>query len=136
MLDKDVNKFLEHILEEGVKKTEIVDKSEKTLPIIALRGKVLFPNTFLNFDVGREISVTAVDVSVKSGSEIFICAQKNSAIEIPKVTDFFTVGVVAKIKQVIKIQSSGHVKVSVEALYRAGAKDIKEAPSAFRPQRS
>lgn len=126
MLDKDVNKFLEHILEEGVKKTEVVDKSEKTLPIIALRGKVLFPNTFLNFDVGREISVTAVDVSVKSGSEIFICAQKNSAIEIPKVTDFFTVGVVAKIKQVIKIQSSGHVKVSVEALYRAGAKDIKE----------
>ncbi len=126
MLDKDVNKFLEHILEEGVKKTEVVDKSEKTLPIIALRGKVLFPNTFLNFDVGREISVTAVDVSVKSGSEIFICAQKNSAIEIPKVTDFFTVGVVAKIKQVIKIQNSGHVKVSVEALYRAGAKDITE----------
>ena len=129
MTEKDVNKFLEHILEEGIKKTENVDKSEKTLPIIALRGKVLFPNTFLNFDVGREISVTAVDVSVKSGSEIFICAQKNSAIEIPKVGDFFNVGVVAKIKQVIRIQSSGHVKVSVEALYRAMARDISEQKS-------
>ncbi len=127
MLEKDVNKFIEHILEEGVKKTENVDKSEKTVPVIALRGKVLFPNTFLNFDVGREISVTAVDVAVKSGSEIFICAQKNSAVEIPKVGDFFTVGVVAKIKQVIKIQGNGHTKVSVEALYRAGAKDISEA---------
>ena len=126
MTEKDVNKFIEHILEEGVKRTEIVDKSEKTIPVIALRGKVLFPNTFLNFDVGREVSVTAIDVAVKSGSEIFICAQKNSAVEIPKVTDFFTVGVVAKIKQVIKIQNSGHTKVSVEALYRAGAKDFTE----------
>ncbi|MBE7083333.1 MAG: endopeptidase La [Clostridiales bacterium] len=104
-----------------------MDKSEKTIPVIALRGKVLFPNTFLNFDVGREISVTAVDVAVKSGSEIFICAQKNAAVEIPKVTDFFTVGVVAKIKQVIRIQGNGHTKVSVEALYRAGAREISEA---------
>jgi len=127
MLEKDVNKFIEHILEEGVKRTENVDKSEKTIPVIALRGKVLFPNTFLNFDVGREISVTAVDVAVKSGSEIFICAQKNAAVEIPKVTDFFTVGVVAKIKQVIRIQGNGHTKVSVEALYRAGAREISEA---------
>ncbi len=126
MTEKDVNKLLEQIFENGVKRTENVDKSEKTLPVIALRGKVLFPNTFLNFDVGREISLTAIDVAVKSGSELFICAQKNSAVETPKISDIFKVGVVAKIKQVIRIQGGNTTKVSVEALYRASVNDITE----------
>ena len=66
-------------MEEQVK--EITNNIENTkentleLPLIALRGKVLFPKTLLNFDVGRPFSVKAIDVAMENRSLIFISAQ-------------------------------------------------------------
>lgn len=100
-------------MDENIKETNI-----KTLPMVALRGKVLFPKVFLNFDVGRPMSVTAVNRASDLDSLIFIASQKNAFIDAPRKTDICEVGVVAKILQIAKMPNE-NVKVKVEALYRA-----------------
>ncbi len=97
---------------------ELINPKTRTLPMVVLRGKVLFPKTFLNFDVGRPMSVSAVNKAANSGSLLFIAAQRNAVIDNPKKSDVFTVGVIAKIKQILKLPSNT-MKVSVEALTRA-----------------
>ena len=114
------------------------EQNVKVMPVIALRGKVLFPNTFLNFDAGRPISVAAVDAAPTSGNLLFIAAQKNAFIDAPSKSDISDVGVIARIKQVGRI-NGGAMKVGVEALSRAVAvryvpakgyfaAEVKEAP--------
>ena len=88
-----------------------------TLPVVVLRGKVLFPKTILNFDVGRPMSVAAVEKAVSQDNMLFIVAQKNALIDAPKKSDICTVGVYAKIKQVLK-GANGIIKLNVEALAR------------------
>ena len=102
------------------------EKETKVLPVIALRGKVLFPNTFLNFDAGRPISVAAVEAAPTYGNLLFIATQKNAFIDAPNKGDIFIVGVIARIKQVASINGSA-VKVAVEALSRA--KIVKFVPA-------
>ena len=84
----------------------INDTKQKILPMVALRGKVLFPKTFLNFDVGRPQSISAIEKATELNSEIFIATQKNSFVESPKKTDVFRIGVIARIKQIIFFISS------------------------------
>lgn len=96
----------------------VIENQTVELPVVALRGKVFLPNTFLNFEVGRPISVTAVETAVSMQSEIFIAPQKSVFIDSPRKSDISTVGVVAKIKQIIK-PSQNLFKVNVEGLYRA-----------------
>ncbi len=105
-------------------------KNTIILPVIALRGRVLLPKNFINFDVGRPMSVKAVQTASNTGSLVFIAAQKNVAIDAPKQGDIYTVGVIAKIKQVIKVPS-GSMKVNVEALTRARVVEFKNNPDYF-----
>ncbi len=95
-----------------------IDVNIKELPVVALRGKVLFPKTFLNFDVGRAISKNAINKSSETGGEIFVVAQKSAFTENPTKDDMINVGVVARVKQILKMPGN-NMKVSVEALYRA-----------------
>lgn len=109
----------------------IKEKEEiKIFPLVALRGKVLFPKTFLNFDVGRPISVSAINQAAESDSTIFITKQKSAFIDAPRKSDICKTGVVAKIKQIIKLPN-GNMKVSVEALYRAKIVEFKEVKPNF-----
>ena len=94
------------------------------LPTIALRGKVLLPKNLLNFDVGRPMSVKAVNVAGATGSLLFITAQKNVFIDAPDVDDLYTVGVIAKVKQIVKMPN-GNMKVHVEALARGKVVEFK-----------
>ena len=132
MTEKEVGKFIEQIIESD---KSIIDNNdvggEKVLPLIALRGKVFFPKTLLNFDVGRVASISAVEQAVKDNSEIFITSQRRAQIEAPKMDDICKVGVIARIKQVIKIQNTGNMKVSVEALCRARVKELISAKGHF-----
>ncbi len=100
------------------------------LPVIALRGKVFFPSTHLNFEVGRPLSVAAVETAVAMQSEIFIAPQKSVFIDAPRKSDICSVGVVAKIKQIIK-PSQNVFKVSVEGLYRAKIVEFKNTKDYF-----
>ncbi|MBO4252199.1 MAG: endopeptidase La [Clostridia bacterium] len=98
--------------------TENKKNDIKAMPVIALRGKVLFPNTFLNFDAGRPISVAAVEAAPAFGNLLFIAAQKNAFIDSPLKGDILTVGAIARIKQVAKLGGEA-MKISVEAIARA-----------------
>lgn len=95
-----------------------IEKKDRILPMVVLRGKVLFPKIFLNFDVGRPQSILAIEKATQTNSEIFIATQKNAVIEMPKKTEVFKIGVIARIKQVIKLPG-GTIKVGVEAVSRA-----------------
>ncbi len=105
-------------MDEIIKTENIEQKTYKTLPAIALRGKVLFPNIYLNFDVGRPMSVTAVNVAQKNNDEIFITSQINTFIDSPRAGDLNKVGVIAKIKQVLRAPG-GSIKLNVQAVQRA-----------------
>ena len=100
-----------------------VEKAEKILPVVPLRGKVLFPGTLLNFDAGRPSSVAAVEASGKTGGEVFIAAQKNAFIDSPTKKDIYKTGVIAKIKQIIKLPNNT-VKLNVEAVARAKIREF------------
>ena len=106
-------------LSEDIENANVLDGEQRKMPLLALFGKVLFPKILLNFDVGRPFSITAVNKAVESGSLIFITMQKGMFIEEPKKDEVYKVGVVAKIKQVVKVQNTNNLKVSVQALYRA-----------------
>ena len=105
-------------------------KENLILPLIALRGRVLFPNNLLNFDVGRPMSVKAIQTASQPGSLVFIAAQKNAFIDAPKKKDICTVGVIAKIKQIIKVPS-GNMKVNVEAVCRGKIVEFKDCKDYF-----
>lgn len=107
-----------------------LEKQNLILPTIALRGRVLLPKNFLNFDVGRPMSIKAVQMASQTGSLIFIVAQKSASIDAPRKEDLYTTGVIAKIKQVIKVPS-GSMKVNVEALCRAKLVAFRDNPEYF-----
>ncbi len=88
------------------------------LPTIAIRGLVMFPNMVLHFDVARQKSILALNRAMQGNQKIFLVTQKNSRVENPTKEDLYTVGVVAKVKQILKAQSES-VRVVVEGQYRA-----------------
>ena len=94
-----------------------VKEQEKIYTLVTLRGKVLFPKTMLNFEVGRPKSIEAVNRAMADKSEIVIAPQKNAFIENPTKEEVLDVGVVAHIKQVVKGQGA-NMKVVVQALRR------------------
>lgn len=106
------------------------ENEKKSLPMIALRGKVVFPKTFISFDVGRQISLAAVNAAAENNTQLFIAAQKNALVDTPSKNDLNRYGVVARVAQIIKLPG-GNVKVSVEALYRAFAENIKTENGMF-----
>ena len=134
MTDKEAKDLIEEIIESDkidVEANQIEEAKERTLPLIALRGKVFFPKTLLNFDVGRPMSIKAVEKAVNEGGELFITSQKSALIENPKITDMCQTGVVARIKQVVKVQSTGNVKVCVESVCRAKIKEVIQSKDCF-----
>ncbi len=95
------------------------------LPVLPLRGLVVFPKTLLHFDVGRKKSQIAISAAMKNNQEIFLVAQKNPAVKDPVDSDLFEMGVVCRIVQVIK-QTDDTTRIIVEGLYRARAERYYE----------
>lgn len=109
---------------------ELIKEERPVYPVIPLRGKVIFPNTFVNFDVGRPMSLNAVKAASDGDLKVFIAAQKNALVENPKKSDLYQTGVVAKIRQVIKLPK-GNVKVSVQAVARARVLTLVKSKERF-----
>ncbi len=92
----------------------------RIMPAVALRGLVVFPGMFLHFDVGREKSINALKKAMDTDQEIFLITQKDISVDDPDYTELYEIGVVASVKQVLKLPGkSGNVRVAVEGLYRA-----------------
>ena len=73
-----------------------------TLPVLPLRGMVVFPKSVIHFDVGRKQSITAINRAMKDDQLIFLTAQKDPVVNDPKHIDLYSIGVVAKIIQVLQ----------------------------------
>ena len=89
----------------------------QTLPLLPLRGLMVFPNTVLTIDVARDHSIGALQRAIKGDQRIFIVAQRDSLVDFPQVEDLYTVGTVATVKQVLNMPDQS-VRVLVEGRAR------------------
>lgn len=88
------------------------------IPVLPLRGLVVFPKMMLHFDVGRKKSIDAINTAMNDNQLIFLTAQKDASISDPKLSEIYKVGVVAKIIQVLN-QPDDITRVVIEGQYRA-----------------
>nr|WP_312576050.1 endopeptidase La [Sedimentibacter sp.] len=102
----------------------------KKLPLIPIRGIGIFPKMVIHFDIGREKSVNALEEAMLEDSGIFLTVQKEADIDSPKEDDFFEVGVICKIKQMIKMPGD-NIRVLVEGLNRAKILEITQSEPYF-----
>lgn len=99
------------------------------MPVLAMRGVVIFPNMTLSFDVGRAKSMAALKAATAGDRLIFLVAQKDAATEDPDFDDLNKIGVVAEIKQLIKLPNSDNMRVAIEGKCRAALlSPLKTAP--------
>ena len=105
--------------------------TERTLPrtnilsIVPLRGKVAFPGTIISFEVGRDITLKAIErASAGTDRLVFICAQRETEKDEITAEDIYSVGTVARIKQVSQLPG-GTIRVVAEGQYRARARAIR-----------
>ena len=93
--------------------------TEKILmPCVPLRGLSVFPKTILHFDIGREKSIKALEAAMSQDKLLFLTSQKDENILLPTEDDYYKVGTVVKVKQMLKIQGDA-IRVMVEGQYRA-----------------
>lgn len=98
----------------------MAEKQKKTeiLPVLPLKGLPVFPYMIIHFDVKRDFSLKALEGAVAEDRHIFLVAQKNPMIEEPLNKDLYSVGTIAKVKQVLKLPGND-VRVLIEGLSRA-----------------
>lgn len=105
-------------------------KTTRVLPLLALRGILVFPNMIMHLDVGREKSVTALEKAMVDDNEVLLVSQRQANVDDPELEDLYEVGTVAAIKQVLKLPG-GTVRVLVEGLSRAKIVNYIEADTCF-----
>ena len=93
-------------------------KSSRVMPMLALRGLVVFPNMMLHFDVGRKRSMGAVEEAMKQDQLIFLVCQKDMRDDEPEAHQLYGVGCVARIKQIFHLHGE-NLRVMVEGVCRA-----------------
>ena len=90
----------------------------RTMPVLAVRGLVVFPGVILQFDIGRKKSILAVKQALETDRLVFVVTQTDLSESEPVAEDLYKIGVIAKIKQVVHTSEEG-IKVHVEGLQRA-----------------
>lgn len=100
-------------------------------PILIIRGKVLFPNIYTNFDVSRPKSLEAVVKAMASGSNIFVVTQKNAFDDNPNPQDLYRVGVICHIKKVLKVNEN-NLRVHLQADERAVVQYIEQEEGYYK----
>ncbi|WMT82798.1 Lon protease 1 [Terrisporobacter mayombei] len=106
-------------------------KIDHELPLIPLRGLAIFPYMILNFDIGREMSLKALDQAMLEDELVFLTSQIEAEIDDPTTEDFYHVGTICKVKQVIKLPGDT-VRVLVEGVSRGKVKEIDEEDGYFK----
>ena len=102
-----------------------ITRNVSVLPAIALRGLVVFPNNIVHFEVGRAKSIAAIEAAMHANSSVFLVAQKEMDVEEPTMPDLYAYGVIAEIKQVLRV-SDDLVKVLVEGKTRARLLELND----------
>lgn len=97
----------------------------RTLPLLPLRGMMVFPYMIIHLDVGRDRSVEALEEAMVQDRQIVVLAQKDAETDEPTREGLYDVGTVVEIRQILKLPG-GTVRVLVEGLYRAVIVDYRE----------
>lgn len=101
---------------------------KRVIPLIPLRGLSVFPYMVMHFDVGRDKSINALEQAMVNNSLIFLTSQKEAKVDMPSTEDFYHVGTVCKIKQMLKLPGDV-IRVLVEGINRGKITEIlKEDP--------
>lgn len=100
-----------------------VKNDRRTIPLIPLRGLSIFPYMVIHFDVGRDKSVNALEEAMVNDSLIFLTSQKEAKIDMPTPDDFYEVGTVCKIKQMLKLPGDT-IRVLVEGINRGKIMEV------------
>ncbi|WP_431027361.1 endopeptidase La [Lysinibacillus sp. LZ02] len=95
-----------------------VKKIEENVPLLPLRGLLVFPSMVLHIDVGRERSVAALEHAMLNDSRIYLATQQDMRVESPEKNDLYDVGTVANVKQMLKLPN-GTLRILVEGIVRA-----------------
>lgn len=95
-----------------------MSKESRSIPLLPLRGVLVFPTMVLHLDVGREKSVQALEEAMMENSEILLTSQMDLSIDEPDQDDVYQIGTIAEIKQMLKLPN-GTIRVLVEGLKRA-----------------
>ena len=95
------------------------------LPVLALRGLVVFPDQTIHFDVGRPKSILALDAAMKNDQHIMLVPQKDLLVDDPKLADLYSIGTICYIKQVLKTQGE-NLRVLVTGLNRAKITEVQQ----------
>jgi len=106
----------------GVRKMEN-QTTYREIPMLPLRGVLVFPYMVIHLDVGRKKSINAIEEAMMNTKEIFLATQKEAQTDEPEVDDIYTAGTVAEIRQILKMPG-GTMRVLVEGLYRAEIKQF------------
>ncbi len=109
--------------------SNVVESNYKSfsMPMVALRGLVIFPEMTLHFDVGRKKSARAIHAAMERKSNIFLSTQIDIECEDPRLEDVNSSGVVCEIKQVMKLPGTDTLRVVVCGLFRAEIVHITSA---------
>ena len=91
----------------------------KIMPMLVMRGVVVFPDATVHFDVGRKMSIHAVNSAMENGRMIYLASQDDITLEQPKFKDVAPVGCIAVIKQVLKLPGDNNLRIVVKGLNRA-----------------
>jgi ATP-dependent Lon protease len=102
-----------------------MDNKIEKMPLIPLRGLIIFPQMVLHFDVGREKSLLALDEAMLKEQKIFLTAQNDAKVEEPEISDIKEIGTVCNIKQILKLPGN-NVRVLVEGEDRGKLLQITE----------
>ncbi|HET6871752.1 MAG TPA: LON peptidase substrate-binding domain-containing protein, partial [Sporolactobacillaceae bacterium] len=95
----------------------------RTIPLLPLRGLIIYPTVVLHLDVGREKSVEALEKVMMDDHHIFLAAQKEISIEDPEPEDIYETGTVSVVKQMLKLPN-GTIRILVEGVQRARVKSF------------
>lgn len=108
------------------KNTDIIINDENVFYTVAMRGMVAFPKMVMHFDIARKKSIKAIDYAIKNGGKIFLVAQKDTLIDDPKKSDLYKIGIVAEIRQILKMPDNHIIKVLIEGMYKASVTELSE----------
>lgn len=104
---------------------------ERVLPLLPLRGILVFPYMIIHLDVGREKSVQAIEEAMIQDKMIFLSTQKEAQTDEPEPDDIYGVGTVAEVKQLLKLPG-GTIRVLVEGIARARIEEYLEKSPYFK----
>lgn len=110
-----------------------MENKMKTLPMVALRGMVVMPEMAVHFDISRRKSIEAIQQAMKEDQKVFLATQKSIDIEDPGQGDVYEVGIIASIRQIVKLPKQ-IVRVMVAAESRAVLRSIDTEDAYLRAE--